>query len=409
MLVVTVLLVAANLRPAITSVGPVLELVGQDTRLGAGALGLLGAVPLLTLGLVSPLAHRVATRIGTDRSVLVALGVLIVGTLLRSGPGGQVWLWSGTVLLGAAIAIGNVLIPAIVKRDFPDRVPVLTGVYSAVLGGFAGVGSGLAVPLAGIGGWRLALGVWAGWALLAALVWTTRLRAARLPLPVPSVDAAVTGAPTGAAAPLEGPAASQAAALSTPRTVPASMWRSGTAWQVAAFFGLQSASFYTLITWFPSIEVSLGVAPAVAGWHLFLFQFLGIFGGLATGPLMTRRGGERSAAVGVTVLMVVAMTGLLVAPGWLLVWAIVAGVSTGSSIAVALTFVSVRARSTQAAGQLSGMAQGVGYLVAAAGPAVAGMLHERSGGWTLPIIFVLVIAGVQLIFAVLASRQRFTH
>jgi CP family cyanate transporter-like MFS transporter len=187
------------------------------------------------------------------------------------------------------------------------------------------------------------------------------------------------------------------------------MWRSGIAWQVAAFFGLQSASFYTLITWLPSIEVSLGVEPAVAGWHLFLFQFLGIFGGLAAGPLMNRPGGERSAAIAVTALMAVAMTGLLVAPGWLLLWASLAGVSTGSSIAVALTFVSVRARTTAAAGQLSGMAQGVGYLVAAAGPAVAGMLHERSGGWTLPIVFVLAIAGVQFVFATLASRQRFTH
>jgi CP family cyanate transporter-like MFS transporter len=392
----TVLLVAANLRPTITSVGPVLRLLEADTGLGPGALGLLGAVPLLTLGVVSPLAHRVAGRLGTERTVLVALGVLVAGTLVRSLPGGQVPLWTGTVLLGSAIAVGNVLIPAIVKRDFPHRVPVLTGLYSAVLGGFAGIGSGLAVPLAGIGGWRLSLGVWAGWALLAALAWLSRLR-------VPPTGSSTTALPRREPAGRHTPESSARPPGST------SMWRSGLAWQVAIFFGLQSASFYTLVTWLPSIEASLGVDSGVAGWHLFLFQFLGIFGGLAVGPLMHRQQDQRPAAIGVTVLMFAAMAGLLVAPGWLLVWAITAGVSTGSSIAVALTLVSVRARTPEAAGRLSGMAQGVGYLIAAAGPAVAGLLHELSDGWTLPIVAVLVIAGVQLVFAALAGRERFTH
>jgi CP family cyanate transporter-like MFS transporter len=409
MLVVTVLLVAANLRPTITAVGPVLDLVEADTGLGPGALGLLGAVPLLTLGLVSPFAHRLARRLGAERTVLVALGVLTAGTLLRSSPGGQAQLWAGTILLGSAIATGNVLIPAIVKRDFPHRVPVLTGLYSAVMGGFAGIGSGLAVPLADVGGWRLALGVWAAWALLAALAWLARLRAGQ-PTLATGREATSDRARTSATPPREQQPAERHTTVSMTRSADStSMWRSGLAWQVAVFFGLQSASFYTLVTWLPSIEASLGVSPAVAGWHLFLFQFLGIFGGLAVGPLMHRQHDQRPAAIGVTVLMFVAMIGLLVAPGWLLVWAITAGVSTGSSIAVALTLVSVRARTPEAAGQLSGMAQGVGYLIAAAGPAVAGFLHELSGAWTLPIVAVLAIATVQFVFAALAGRERFTH
>jgi CP family cyanate transporter-like MFS transporter len=409
MLVVTVLLVAANLRPTITAVGPVLDLVEADTGLGPGALGLLGAVPLLTLGLVSPFAHRLARRLGAERTVLVALGVLTAGTLLRSSPGGQAQLWAGTILLGSAIATGNVLIPAIVKRDFPHRVPVLTGLYSAVMGGFAGIGSGLAVPLADVGGWRLALGVWAAWALLAALAWLARLRAGQ-PTLATGREATSDRARTSGTPPREQQPAERHTTVSMTRSADStSMWRSGLAWQVAVFFGLQSASFYTLVTWLPSIEASLGVSPAVAGWHLFLFQFLGIFGGLAVGPLMHRQHDQRPAAIGVTVLMFVAMIGLLVAPGWLLVWAITAGVSTGSSIAVALTLVSVRARTPEAAGQLSGMAQGVGYLIAAAGPAVAGFLHELSGAWTLPIVAVLAIATVQFVFAALAGRERFTH
>jgi CP family cyanate transporter-like MFS transporter len=335
--------------------------------------------------------------------------VLTAGTLRRSSPGGQAQLWAGTILLGSAIAIGNVLIPAIVKRDFPHRVPVLTGLYSAVMGGFAGIGSGLAVPLADVGGWRLALGVWAAWALLAALAWLARLRAGQ-PTLATGREATSDRARTSATPPREQQPAERHTTVSMTRSADStSMWRSGLAWQVAVFFGLQSASFYTLVTWLPSIEASLGVSPAVAGWHLFLFQFLGIFGGLAVGPLMHRQHDQRPAAIGVTVLMFVAMIGLLVAPGWLLVWAITAGVSTGSSIAVALTLVSVRARTPEAAGQLSGMAQGVGYLIAAAGPAVAGFLHELSGAWTLPIVAVLAIATVQFVFAALAGRERFTH
>ncbi|GAA1187072.1 MFS transporter [Nesterenkonia xinjiangensis] len=153
LLLATVLLVAANLRPAITVVGPLIEQIGVENGISPSALGLLGALPVLSLGVFSPLVHRLSARIGMERSILVGLVVLAGGTVLRSLPGGQMpsgaWtLYLGTAIIGAAIAVGNVLVPAVVKRDFPHQVPLMTGLYTATLVGAAAVASGVAVPLA---------------------------------------------------------------------------------------------------------------------------------------------------------------------------------------------------------------------------------------------------------------------
>ena len=185
-----VLLVAACLRPAITAIGPLLEDIGADTGLGNTALGVLGAVPLLCFAAVSPWIHRPAIRYGTQRMVLVAMLVLTAGILLRSIPG-ALWLWGGTIAIGVGIGIGNVLLPAVVKRDHPTRISTVTGVYSSVTTGAAGLGSGLAVPFVALtGNWRGALALWAVVSLVAAAVWVVRGRV--LPTPLPT-------APTGAA------------------------------------------------------------------------------------------------------------------------------------------------------------------------------------------------------------------
>ena len=149
---------AANLRPTITALGSVVGLVAADTGMGAGALGLLGAVPLLAFAVVSPIVHVLTRAIGADRAVLVSTLVLIVATVVRSLPGSPANLWIGTVVMGAAIAVANVVLPELVKRDFPTEVPMVTGLYSTVLGATAAVASGLALPIAELGGWRLGIG-----------------------------------------------------------------------------------------------------------------------------------------------------------------------------------------------------------------------------------------------------------
>lgn len=173
LLVVGLLLVAANLRATITSVGPLLDQVAADTGLSTAALGLLTALPLLAFAVVSPLAHGISQKVGIERTVFFALLVLIAGTLLRSVPGTMINLWAGSFITGAAIAVCNVLVPAVVKRDFPDQMSTLTGAYSAVLGSFAGLGAGLAVPLAALPGsdWRWAMAAWTLLAVPALIAW----------------------------------------------------------------------------------------------------------------------------------------------------------------------------------------------------------------------------------------------
>lgn len=376
------LVVAANLRPAITAVGPVLHLIGTDTDLSSAWLGLLGAVPLLTFAAVSPAVHLLSQRFGTDRAVLASLVVLVAGTVLRDVPGFTGWLWLGTAVLSGAVAVGNVLVPSIVKRDFPRDVPLMTGLYSAVLSGFAALASGLAVPLADVGGWRLALGVWAALSAVAAAVWALRLVGPDAPVP----------------------------AMTTATPSPqASMWRSPVAWQVALFMGSQSLTFYLLITWLPTIERSHGVEEVVAGWHLFGYQMCGIVGSLAVGWAMRRTLGPRSLGVVVSVLMVAAMGGLLAAPGLVLLWDALAGLSSGAALVLSLTLIAVRARSTRDAGRLSGMVQSIGYLIAAGGPLGAGALNQLTSSWSPVVIAVAAVATIQCGLVLAAGRDRFTH
>ena len=378
-LLITVLVVAASLRAAITSVGPLLTLIGNDTHLSKSALGLLGAIPLAAFAIVSPLVQLLVKRFGTERAVLLALVVLTAATVLRSIPGWDGWLWIGTAIIGAAIAVGNVLLPTIVKRDFPDHVAAATGGYVAVLSGFAALASGIALPLGNEFGWRISVGAGALLSLIGAIVWLPRLR---------HQVAVKTAA--------EPPS-------------PGSMWRAPVAWWVAMFFAAQMANFYLLITWLPTIEKHTGQSAVAGGWHLFVFQAAGIVGGLLIPRLMRGRADLRAVSTAVALTMVVAMVGLLLAPALVVLWAIVGGMSAGAALVIGLTFIAARARHTTDAGRLSGMAQSLGYALAMVGPILAGYLLDKTNAWQAPVLLVLVIAVLQLIVGLFAGRDRHTH
>jgi MFS transporter, CP family, cyanate transporter len=357
--------------------------VAADTGLGPGALGLLGAVPLLAFAAVSPLVHLLTNALGAERAVLVSTLVLIVGTLVRSLPGPVASLWIGTILIGAAIAVANVVVPAIVKHDFPSDVPLVTGLYSAVLGGTAAVASGLALPISDFGGWRLGIGVWGLLSVVAAVVWPLRSRGR------PARETPTVGASS--------------------RARSRSVWRSAVAWQVSLVMATQALTFYLLVTWLPTIEVSFGVDPVTAGWYSFLYQIVGIAAGLAVTVFMRGRADHRAVGVVVSLLLIVAIAGLLIVPNWSVLWLVLAGLSGGSSLVLALALVGERSHTAAAAGRLSGMAQSVGYLLSAAGPFGAGLLFAATGSWDYPLFAVIAVAAVQLVLSLYAGRDRFTH
>jgi CP family cyanate transporter-like MFS transporter len=211
-------------------------LVAADTGMGAGAIGLLGAVPLLAFAVVSPIVHVLTRAMGAERAVLVSTLVLIVATVVRSLPGSLANLWIGTVVMGAAIAVGNVVVPELVKRDFPTEVPLVTGLYSTVLGATAAVASGFALPIAEIGGWRLGIGIWVLLSVVAALVWPLRMRGSEI-----GGSAAREPEETPSSPPVGG---------GTRRSV----WRSAVAWQVSLIMATQGLTYFMLVTWLPTIR-----------------------------------------------------------------------------------------------------------------------------------------------------------
>lgn len=377
----SVLVVAACLRPALTSVGPVLESIGTTTGLSNSALGLLTALPLLGFAALSPFVHGPAARWGVERVVLAALAVLAVGTVVRSLPALPA-LWVGTAMIGAAVAFGNVLVPVILRRDHPGRIALFTGVSSSVMNGSAALAAGLTVPVAvAVGSWRISLGLWAALVALALLVWAARSLWVPAPAPAPSATSAPVE-PTG------------------------SVWRSATAWQVTAFMGLQSTTYFTLVNWLPTVEASRGVAAQTAGWHLFAFQIAGIVAGLAVTLLMGRGSEQRPACLAVSLAMVVAMAGLVWVPEWGPIWIVLAGASVGSAIVVALSLIALRGRSQGETTRLSGMAQSVGYLLAACGPIAAGTLSQLTGSWDLVLVLVGGLALLQTGVGLWAGRNR---
>ncbi|MBW3080498.1 MFS transporter [Bifidobacterium saguinibicoloris] len=403
LLAALVFLVALNLRPAIAAVGPVLARIGDDLGWGEGVLGVLGAMPLWAFAAVSPLVRFVTRRLGVDRTILVALLVLAAGDLVRSF-GGPTGVWLGTFAVGAGIAAGNVLVPVIAKRDYARHVALAAGVYSGcITAGSAIAGLTSAWLATSLGGWRPSLAVWAVPALAVAVLWSVRVawgsRNGRGPR-------GVKGAVSGAVAPMGRPPAPASGPVPAETSHPRPLWRRPMTWWVTLFMGLQSAAFYTMSNWLPSLVSAAGFTETQAGVQLFVFQSLGILSGLLIPALMHVRGNQVCAALAASAPMAVAGIGWLAAPAASPLWSVVGGMGQGASLVVAFTLISLRGRTPEETVALSGMAQSIGYLVASVGPLAFGALAEWSGAWTAPLVLFTALAFGQCVVAVLAGDAR---
>ena len=391
LLVAGIVIAAANLRGAITSVGPLIGEIRTDTGISGGASGLLTTLPLICFAALSLLAPTLARRFGTRRVLTSSLLLLVVGIALRSAPPVAA-LFAGTVVLGLAIAVGNVLLPSLVKRDFPTHVGLLTGVYITVMNSGAALGSGVSVPLARQGdfGWRGALGVWALLALVAAVVWLFLLRGSR-PVGVPAGDAS-------------------AGDSSTPRgeRSHSGLWTSPLAWQVTLFMGLQSVVFYASIAWLPEVLQGDGLSAARAGWMVSIMQFVGIPAALFAPILAGRRPSQRGLLAAAALLSGAGILGLLLSGGTATpLWVSLLGLGQGASISLALILFALRTTDATEAAALSGMAQSVGYLLAASGPFLFGVLHDLTRSWSLPLALLLAVAVGLLLAGFGAGRDSY--
>ncbi|HET7579623.1 MAG TPA: MFS transporter [Bacillales bacterium] len=376
-----ILFMAANLRAAITSVGPLIESIRLDMGLSNGLAGFLTTLPLLAFAGLSSLAPKIGHRFGLERVLWFALIVLTSGILIRSVPLVAA-LFTGTALIGLAIATGNVLLPGLIKQKFPGKVGAMTGMYSTAMGMFASLASGLSIPLAhGLGfGWRGALTCWAVLAVIAAVIWIPQLRAKHQPV-----------RPANERGPLR------------------TLTRSPLAWQVTVFMGLQSFSFYILVTWLSEILHDRGMSLSASGWMVFLIQIVGLPATLLVPMLADRLKNQQGLIAGIGVLYFSGVIGLLSGGSLflLIVWIICLGLAQGSSISLSLSFLGLRATNARQAAELSGMAQSIGYLLAAAGPILFGFLRDMTHSWTVPLS-TLILTGIVMVGAGMgAGRDKY--
>jgi len=380
LLIAGILLIATTLRVAFTGAAPLLDAIRSEYGLTTAQTGLLTTLPLLAFGLVSPLAAGVARRFGIERSLLLAMILICLGIGLRSLPFVSL-LFIGTAVIGCGIALGNVLLPGLIKRDFSQLVAKMTGAYSLTMGGAAALGSAMVVPLALAGlGWRGALLTLMVFPLLALFVWLPQSR-------------------RQATAPLTGSGAIHNRGI----------WRSALAWQVTLFLGINSLVYYVIIGWLPAILQSIGYSEAQAGSLHGLLQLATAAPGLAIPLILHRLKDQRGIAVLVAMMCAVSALGLWFLPGQAVMWTLIFGFGSGATMILGLTFIGLRASSAHQAAALSGMAQAVGYLLAACGPPVMGKIHDASGDWHIPLIAVALISVVMAVFGALAGRDREIH
>ncbi|WP_027016306.1 CynX/NimT family MFS transporter [Comamonas composti] len=375
-ILIGILLVASNLRAPFTGLPPLLGTIQADFGLSTLATGALTTLPLLAFALLSPFSALLARKYGLERTLFAAVAAIALGIALRSAP--AVWcLYVGTGIIGMGIAVGNVLLPSLVKRDFPRHVASLTGAYALAMGVAAALGSVAVIPLAQVWGWQSALLAFLILPAAAMAVWMTQLSDHSQP-------AAKTSTP-----PHDG-----------------KVWHSTLAWQVTLFLGLNSTIYYIVVGWLPSILTDAGMSPAQAGSMHGVLQLATAVPGLLLGPILRRMRDQRLAAAAVCLFSAIALLGLCIAPKFALVWSILFGIGTGAGIILGLSFIGLRTGNAHQAAALSGMSQCIGYLLAAAGPMAIGALHDALGGWTISLVLCMGLALVAALVGVLAGRNR---
>lgn len=380
------MLVAINLRPAAASVGPLLHRIEVGDSLSTGWASALTTLPVLCFGLLALAAPPLATRLGVHAAVAAAMCLLLAGQLVRliAGVG---FLFLGTALAGSAIAVGNVLMPVMVRRDFTDHAGTAMSVFSACLIGSAALAAGVSVPVANAfgGGWRPGLAVWAVPAGVAALVWLPALR---------------RRSPTGTASPPAVPAEARPHDLRL-------LMRKPLAWQVTLFFAVQSGGFYATLSWLPSIFRSHGYSEAHAGVLLSVTLIVGIFTGLTIPTLAHRLRDQRVLVAASCLLSALGWIGILVAPtSASYLWVILLGLGQNASFPLVLMLIVLRGGSVRTTQALSAMAQSGGYVLAAMAPLAVGAIHGLTDSWTPDVILLLVLILPQLLLGLGAGRPR---
>jgi CP family cyanate transporter-like MFS transporter len=380
LVVVGIVAVAFNLRPALVSIGPVLAELTTELGMSPTAAGLLTTLPALAFATFGVLAPGLAARMGVHRVTLLCLLAMVTGLALRARAESSASFLLLSVLALAGMAAANVLLPSLVKLHFPHRIGLLTSVYTTALALGLSLASVLTVPVSeAAGSWRAGIGVWALTALVAAAPWVLLLRH---DLALDRTRSTITLGQVG---------------------------RTGLGWAMALFFGLQSLQAYSIFGWFAQVYRDAGFSPATAGLLLGVITAVSIPLSFVMPSLTVRLRSPAPLICGLVLLYPIGYGGLILAPvagAW--AWAVLIGTAT-SVFPVALTLIGLRARTSAGTAALSGFTQGAGYVVASTGPFTVGLLHDLTDGWTVPLLALIALAVPQLVTGLLVSRRRYVE
>ncbi|MED4531868.1 MFS transporter [Metabacillus fastidiosus] len=382
LLIIGIILIGANLRAPLTSVGPLVASIRDSLGISNTLAGTITTIPLLAFAVLSPFAPKLAQLFSMELTLFISLISLTIGITIRSF-GGVETLFIGTVLIGSSIAIGNVLLPSFIKHNFAQNIGMITGIYAVSMNLCGAIGSGISIPISSLSGlgWPGALGCWGILSLLTIFFWLPQLRNQHKSIKFVQRETKIQST---------------------------NLWRSKLAWNVTLFMGFQSLIFYTMITWLPEILEQKGLNTHEAGWMLSLMQLSMLPITFIVSILAGRLKNQQLLVVVPVVLLIVGLFGILYGSTLLIpLWIIMIGIGVGFAFSLAMMFFSLRTQNTNEAAELSGMAQSLGYLLAATGPVLLGWLHDITHDWTVPLLMLVLASVIVFITGISAGKNEY--
>lgn len=380
-----IITLALSLRSAVSAVSPIISEISVDIPLNSVGVGFLGALPPVFFAIAGIVAPAIARRVGLELSIGLAVVAIVAGHLIRAFADSYLVLAVGSATALAAMGVANVLLPPAVKRYFPDRIGAITAAYVTIMSVSTSMPAFGAAPLAEAYGWRVSLGVWSLTAVVAMVPWAlliARHRRAKSDQAPELVEA--------------------------PPALVGRIWHSRTAWAIAITFAVTSLNAYAMFAWLPEILVeTVDVSNIEAGVLLGIYSFIAVPGSIIAPILVTRLRHPGWVIQAGVLFFLVGYGGLLLVPGTV-TWLWVALIGMGPVLfPICLTLVNLRTRSQQSSAALSGFVQAIGYTLGALGPLVVGVLHDATGGWTVPLLFCLAVAVVGIPFGIILSKPRY--
>ena len=369
LIILGILFISFNLRAPITAVGSVVELIMQEYKISSAAAGFITTLPLIAFAIVSPFVAKISSKIGHSLTMMLGLICILVGEICRSYTG-VYGLYIGTAIMGIGIAIGNVIIPAIIKLYFSKKVGAVTSLYTSGMCIFAAVGAGISIPLAkGMNlGWKNSLASWFILTMITVLIWLPQI--------------------------LKKKETNKKVEKTESKT---SVWKSPLAWWVTMFMGIQSFIFYSIVAWLPTIVISKEMTDTFAGNMALMFQLMAIPATLLIPILSDKFKNQKGLSLVVCTVYIIGVLLFLFAQTqiMIIIAIILMAIGMGGSISLSIAFISLRSPNSSKASELSGMSQSAGYLFAAAGPILTGLIFDMKSSWTIPLsIFMLLIVAL---------------